>query len=231
MYIQTALRLHIVTSTEISMIAAPNTKLNMPKFISIQTDKAIYLCACRDIARNANESINCSSHLSVYSALIAASYSCTVPSYTALRTPRVAQDGGRACQGRTGRTHSPRVKSQLEELQWGSQTFCSQAGMQLQPAQKRHHAHSPATQTQEFLEHFFQPAAASSHHKQRVNKVIPELPWQEEPPTGTRSALQPWQGKAAAKAPSRQENYNMIVLITLIAFPGIEAGLIQRFLC
>lgn len=49
--------LYIITRLEMSMIAAPNTKLNMPTFISIQTAKAIYLCACRDIARNANESI------------------------------------------------------------------------------------------------------------------------------------------------------------------------------
>lgn len=59
MCIQTDLRVmvHIVTSMKISMIAAPKTKLNMPKFISIQTDIAIYLRPSRDRASNANESL------------------------------------------------------------------------------------------------------------------------------------------------------------------------------
>lgn len=34
------------------------------------------------------------------------------------------------------------------------------------------------------LEQIFHPAAASHHW---INKTIPELPWQKEPPTGTRS--------------------------------------------
>lgn len=70
---------HIVTSVKISMTAAPKTKLNTPKFISIQTDRAIYLCPSRDRAGNANESL-IAILISVYSALIAASHSCTVPS-------------------------------------------------------------------------------------------------------------------------------------------------------
>lgn len=43
------------------MIAAPDTKLNMPKSVSIQTKllqyKTIYLCASHDTACNVNDSL------------------------------------------------------------------------------------------------------------------------------------------------------------------------------
>lgn len=103
----------------------------------------------------------------------------------------MAQDGGRACQGRSGSKHSPGVKSQLEEPQRGSQTFPSLAGGDAAAAGTDNNSLQndtvPAAEPPKgsSLEHFFQPAAASQH---RVNKVIPELPWQEEPPTGTRPA-------------------------------------------
>lgn len=46
---------------ERSMIAAPDTKLNMPKFVSIQTKllqyKTIYFCASHDTACNVNDSL------------------------------------------------------------------------------------------------------------------------------------------------------------------------------
>lgn len=143
MYIQADLRamVHIVTSTETSVIAAPKTKLNMPKFTSIQTEKAIYLCASHDIARNANESLIAS----LISLFLCPNCRGIVPSYTGLRIPRVPQDGGRAWCVPSGQDWQ---KTQSEErlgwnCSWRNPTedpkpcasLCLQAGMQLQQAQ------------------------------------------------------------------------------------------------
>lgn len=78
----------------------------MPEFISIQTHKAIYLCASHDIARNANES------LIVLSSLCLLCPNCSIsPPTQGWGHPgwhRMEAELGECCQGRTGRKHSPR---------------------------------------------------------------------------------------------------------------------------
>lgn len=106
------------------MIAAPKTKLNTPEFISIQTHKAIYLCASHDTAHNAKES-PIVILISVYSALNAAS-----PLLHRAQDPQGGTGWRQSlvCAVRSGLAENtaqgaPWVKFQPEEPQRGSQTF------------------------------------------------------------------------------------------------------------